>query len=137
LQSAAIVAARCGLEVEIVPPFDEIDMGDWTGATFTDLDKHQGWHDWNQKRGSAIPPGGESMATLQRRTVGHIERLGHDKGSVVIVSHAEPIRAVVMHYLGIPLDRFHTVEIDPASISTLVLDGTRANLSDLNRRIAA
>jgi probable phosphoglycerate mutase len=77
------------------------------------------------------------MAMLQRRVVGHIERLGEHERPVVIVSHAEPIRAVVMHYLGIPLDRFHTVEIDPASISTLVVEGSRTSLSDLNRRIAA
>ena len=38
LQSAAIVAARCGLPVEIVPAFDEIDMGAWTGTEFAALD---------------------------------------------------------------------------------------------------
>jgi broad specificity phosphatase PhoE len=137
LQSAAIIAAKCGLDVEMAPAFDEIDMGDWTGATFADLEKCRDWHDWNQRRGSSITPGGESMAMLQRRVVGHIERLGEHEGPGVIVSHAEPIRAVVMHYLGIPLDRFHTVEIDPASISTLVVEGSRRSLSDLNRRIAA
>jgi probable phosphoglycerate mutase len=137
LQSAAIIAARCGLNVEIVRPFDEIDMGTWTGTSFADLENRPEWHDWNERRGSVSPPGGESMAMLQRRAVSHIERFDDYDGTVVIVSHAEPIRAVVMHYLGTPMDRFHEIEIEPASVSTIVLKGAQASLSDFNRRVAA
>src|SRR4051812_38143443 len=37
LQSAAIISAKCDRPVEIVPAFDEIDMGQWTGASLADL----------------------------------------------------------------------------------------------------
>src|SRR4051812_5858202 len=108
LQSAGIVADRCSLAVEVVPAFDEIDMGRWTGAKFADLASDPAWQTWNEKRGSTQPLGGESMAALQRRVVGHIEQFRHLQGAIVIVSHAEPIRAALMNYLKVPLDLFHS-----------------------------
>src|SRR5436305_10781971 len=137
LQSAGIVAARCGLAVEIVPAFDEIDMGEWTGAEFSGLASDERWQRWNEERVSTRPPGGESMVSVQTRVVGHIERLRALGGSIVIVTHAEPIRAALMHYLALPLDAFHSVEIDPASISTISLDGSRGLVSRLNGEVTA
>src|SRR3954454_8567259 len=55
LQSAAIIADRCGCAVEIASGFDEIDMGRWTGASFADLALDPRWRKWNEKRGSACP----------------------------------------------------------------------------------
>jgi broad specificity phosphatase PhoE len=55
----------------------------------------------------------------------------------VIVSHAEPIRAALMHYLGVPLDMFHTIDIDTASISTIALDGQQATVSRVNHKVTA
>src|SRR3954447_10933528 len=67
LQSADIIANRCRLAVEVVPAFDEIDVGRWTGVNFADLASDTAWHAWNEKRGSTPPPGGESMVVLQKR----------------------------------------------------------------------
>ena len=75
-------------------------MGAWTGAEFADLAPDERWRRWNEKRGSTQPPGGESMVALQRRVVRHVEHFRAVGGSIVIVSHAEPIRAALMHYLG-------------------------------------
>ena len=137
LQSAGIVAARCGLAVEIVPAFDEIDMGEWTGAEFSGLASDDRWQRWNEERGSTRPPSGESMVSVQTRVIGHIERLRALGGSIVIVTHAEPIRAALMHYLALPLDAFHSVQIDPASISTISLEGSRGLVSRLNGEVTA
>jgi broad specificity phosphatase PhoE len=137
LQSAAIIASRCGCAVEVASGFDEIDMGRWTGAAFTDLVSDEQWRQWNERRSSARPPGGETMAALQRRVIVHLEQFEGQSGTVVIVSHAEPIRAALMYYLGIPLDRFHSVAIDPASISTIRFDGPRRLVSRVNGEVAA
>lgn len=137
LQSAGIVAARCGLAVEIISAFDEIDMGQWTGVRFADLEPDPVWRSWNEKRDRTQPPGGESMASLQSRVVRHIEQLREVQGAVAIVSHAEPIRAALMHYMEIPLNLFHSVEIDPASISTITLEGHQTRVACVNGEVAA
>jgi broad specificity phosphatase PhoE len=137
LQSAGIIAARCGGAVEIVRAMDEIDMGRWTGARFEDLQGQDAWYRWNAQRKSGRPPGGESMSSLQRRVVAHLGQLAGREGPVVIVSHAEPIRAALMYYLGVPLDLFHSIDIDTASISTIALDGHHGTVSRVNHKVAA
>jgi broad specificity phosphatase PhoE len=137
MQSASIIADRCSRAVEIVPAFDEIDMGSWTGANFADLAPDRAWQSWNEKRGSTRPPGGESMVALQKRVVRHLEQLREPQGAIVIVSHAEPIRAALMHYLTTPLDLFYSIEIDPASISTITLDRRRTRVSRVNGEVTA
>jgi probable phosphoglycerate mutase len=77
------------------------------------------------------------MVALQKRVVRHIEQLRDLQGVVAIVSHAEPIRAAMMHYLKIPLDLFYSIEIDPASISTIALEGPRTRVSCVNGEVAA
>jgi probable phosphoglycerate mutase len=67
----------------------------------------------------------------------HLEQLKGIVGDIVIVSHAEPIRAALMHYLAIPLDRFHSVQIDPASISTVRIEGSRRFVSCVNGKVSA
>jgi broad specificity phosphatase PhoE len=135
LQSASIVAARCALAVEVVSAFDEIDMGEWTGMEFSRLAQNQDWQRWNEKRGSSQPPSGESMIFLQSRVVAHIEQLRVLGGPIVVVSHAEPIRAALLHYLRRPLDDFHSVTIDPASVSTISLEGLRGRVVRLNGEV--
>src|SRR2546423_15703518 len=72
LQSAGIVASTCGLAVEIVPAFDEIDMGEWTGAEFSGLASDERWQRCNGKRRNTRTPGGVSEVTCQARGVRHI-----------------------------------------------------------------
>jgi broad specificity phosphatase PhoE len=139
LQSACILASHYGLAVEIVPALDELDYGGWTGQRFDELNRDPRWSVWNTQRGTSRPPGGESMRTLQRRVVDHLEHLRSNPGSdtVVVVSHAEPIRAALLHYQGIELDDFLSVEIEPGSISTLTVDRNKITITEINQRVRA
>ncbi len=49
-----------------------------------------------------------------------------------MVSHGDPLRAAVMHYLGMPLDLIFRFEIEPASLSILEEDGWGARVTRLN-----
>jgi probable phosphoglycerate mutase len=138
-QSAAILAWHFRLPVKIVPAVDELDYGEWTGQPFAALTNSPRWTEWNEKRGTSYPPNGESMRVLQQRIVEYVEQLGQDRtdGTIVVVSHAEPIRAALLHYAGIPLDSFLSVELDPASISTLTVGKTGIRIAQINRRVPA
>jgi broad specificity phosphatase PhoE len=139
LQSAAILAEAFGLAVEIAVEMDEIDLGDWTMRSLSELEHQSAWRSWNEERGSSEPPNGESMQRLQQRVVRYLEslrerQLGH---TVVLVTHAEPIRAALMHYAGIPLDQFLTVEVSPASVSTLSVERDAIRVSQINQQVPA
>jgi len=138
-QSADILADRFQLAVDIAADVDEIDVGAWTGRSFHELANDPAWRHWNAHRGVSTPPGGENMQALQTRMVGHIEALCLERRgeTIAVVSHAEPIRAVVLHYARVLLDDFLSIDIDPASITTLVDGDGGVKLCNVNQRVAA
>jgi broad specificity phosphatase PhoE len=139
MQSADILADRFHLAVDVVADVDEIDVGDWTGRSFDELSNDPAWQHWNAHRSASMPPGGESMQALQTRMIGHIEALCLERPgeTVAIVSHAEPIRAAVLHYARVLLDDFLSIDIDPASIITLVDGDGGVKLRNVNQKASA
>jgi probable phosphoglycerate mutase len=138
-QSASILAWHFGLPVEIAPEIDEIDYGEWTSRAFAELEGDTRWKRWNTRRSAGRPPGGESMRALQQRMVQYLEQLrcAQADGAIVIVSHAEPIRAALLYYSRTPLDYFLSIEVDPASVSTLELDRAGIRISRINQQVPA
>ena len=61
------------------------------------------------------------MLETQTRMICEMVRLraAHRDETVAVVSHGDPLRAVVMHYLGMPLDLVHRLEIEPGSLSVI------------------
>ena len=79
------------------------------------------------------------MRALQQRVVQHLEQLRRVQadGSIVIVSHAEPIRAALLYYSRTPLDNFLSIEVAPASVSTLAVDRSGIRISRINQQVSA
>lgn len=133
-QTAAAIADAAGLDVEVAEGLQEIDFGGWTGLGFDALAGDPEWDRWNSARATARPPGGESMAEAQARIVAHLDATAreHDGGTVVLVSHADMIRAVAAHVLGLELDNLLRFDIDPASATTLIWGDGWARVNRLN-----
>jgi broad specificity phosphatase PhoE len=124
-QTAEPIAAMLGKLPEIVQEFDEADFGTWSGCSFDSLQNDRHWQRWNSRREAVRPPGGETMGELRSRVLAGLSRMAnaHPGQCIAVVTHAEPIRAAVLHYRGISLDEFARVRIDPGSCTTLRLDG--------------
>jgi len=124
-ETAAPIAAALGLEVAMDAGLDEIDFGDWTGMTFEALQGAPGWQAWNQFRGTAPTPGGETMLEALGRALRCLARRGQavPDGEVVLVSHQDVLRAVLAHSLGVPLDLMQRIELGAGSCSVLRVFG--------------
>ena len=138
-EMALPLAKKLGLEVHISDALLEVDFGEWTGLSFSELSEKPEWRRFNRFRSSTAPPGGELMASVQARAVREIERLRskHPSQTLALFSHGDVIKLLLAHYLGIPHDLFHRLLIDPASISILAVDERWAqvrciNLTELN-----
>ena len=134
IETAMPIAAALGLSVQADAGLEEIDFGRWTGAGFADLAGDPGWDDWNAARGLAPTPGGETMLAAQARAIAALGGLRGRYGdaAVVVVSHADIIKAILAHILGMPLDLIHRFDIAPASTSTLGLGDAHAVVHSLN-----
>ena len=122
--TAAPIAARLRLEVQIADELNEIDYGAWTNQTLAELHDLEEWRWFNVFRSGSRVPGGETMVEVQGRMLRLVERLcsAHPEGTVALISHGDVIKATLAHYLGVSLDLFHRIEISPASISVVRIE---------------
>ena len=128
------LAQALGLEIKISEALNEVDFGDWTNAGMAALDRDPRWQQWNAFRSGHATPRGESMIAIQARIVSEMIRLRDDFPGehIALCSHGDPIRAAVCYWLGMPLDFIHRLQVDPASISVVSLDGSAAVVHSMN-----
>lgn len=120
----AILAGR-KLNIDVVEGLGEVKYGSWQGKTFKSLIKQPLWRTVQMVPSQATFPGGESLLAMQTRGVLAIEeiRKKHKQGTIAVVSHADMIKALVAHYLGLHLDLFQRIHIDTASLTAIAFHG--------------
>ncbi len=134
IETAAPLARVTGRGVIVAEAFNEIDFGSWTGRRVADLEPDPVWRNFNRFRSGTRIPGGELAGEVQNRFVRELLRLRADEpdGCVACISHADPIRFALMHFLGAPIDRFDRIEIAPGSITTVTLAEWGARIVRMN-----
>jgi probable phosphoglycerate mutase len=134
LETAEPLAALLQQEVQVREEFTELDFGQWTNKSIEELKTDEEFRRFNLFRSVTPPPGGELMPVAQARMVGGIQQLSqqHTNEVIVIVSHSDLIKSVVAHYAGIHLDLMQRLEIEPASVSILVVYPETARITRLN-----
>jgi probable phosphomutase (TIGR03848 family) len=136
-QTAAAVAGGRELEVQTDDRFGEARYGDWTGRPITELVKEPLWKVVQQHPSAAVFPGpeGEGLAQTQARAVAAVRewnaKLGAD-AVWVACSHGDVIKAVLADALGLHLDGFQRIVVDPASVSVITYTDTRPFVVRMN-----
>ena len=115
---------------------DEVDFGHWSGRTFVQLADDPGWRSWNEQRSTARTPAGESIADILARVLRHLRELQdeHPGRFIVIVTHAEVIRAVVLHWLDASIDGYHRLAISPASWTLVSIGDWGVRIDGINQQ---
>jgi probable phosphoglycerate mutase len=122
-QTAKIIGERLSLEVESTEQLGEVDYGKWTNRTMRSLMKTKLWEVVQRQPSAVRFPEGETLRDVQARSVNEVERLAaKHRGQVICcVTHADVIRVVFAHYLGVHLDLYQRLMVGPASVSVLSL----------------
>ena len=135
----AVQTARClldGRRVRVVeaPEVAEIDYGHWVGKTFDEVIGEKAFHVYYRKPHHACPPGGEHMKKVFKRAISFIEKIRkrHRKVRIAVVSHADVIKTILVHYLGMDRNDLLKFRIDNASISLLWFHEDRARVMSVN-----
>jgi probable phosphomutase (TIGR03848 family) len=129
-QTSAAVGAGRDLAVQTDDRLGEARYGDWTGRTIEELAKEPLWKVVQQHPSAAVFPGaeGEGLAQTQARAVAAVRawnaRLGPD-AVWLACSHGDVIKAILADALGLHLDQFQRIVVDPASISVVTYTETR------------
>jgi probable phosphomutase (TIGR03848 family) len=129
-QTAAAVVAGRDLDVATDDRLGEARYGDWTGRAIKELAKEPLWKVGQQHPSAAVFPGpeGEGLAQTQARAVAAVRawnaQLGPDSVWLAC-SHGDVIKGILADALGLHLDQFQRIVVDPASISVVTYTDTR------------
>lgn len=121
-ETAAALARARRMSVRIERGLLECDFGDWTGASLARLARRPEWTVVQRHPSGFTFPNGESFTSMQARVADAVRRLAarHRGRTIVAVSHADPIKAILAHALGTPLDLFQRIGVAPASVSAIL-----------------
>jgi probable phosphoglycerate mutase len=112
----------------------EVDYGTWSGKKLAVLSKNRLWKIVQEAPSRMYFPSGEGIAQMQSRAMTSVHEAVSTKvkGAAVIVSHGDVIKSIVASALGMHLDEFQRIVIDPASISILDFSTTKPRVLLLN-----
>ena len=121
----------------------EVDYGKWSGRTLRSLSREKLWKIVQENPSRVFFPDGEGMANMQARAIEsmHLALASTGTGAVVMVSHGDVIKALVAANLGMRLDDFQRIIIEPASVTVfdfssktprlLLLNDSHTNIGEL------
>lgn len=121
METAEPIARRQGLRVRKRKGIGEVHYGKWTGRRFASLTNTKLWRVVQMYPSGARFPDGETLQETQKRALEDIEklRLAHPRDKICCVSHADVIKLVAAHYLGVHIDLFQRIDISPGSITVI------------------
>jgi probable phosphomutase (TIGR03848 family) len=136
-QTADAVASGRRLAVQEDDRFGEARYGDWTGRTLKELVKEPLWKIVQAHPSAAVFPGpeGEGLAQTQARAVAAVRAWNATLGPEAVwlaCSHGDVIKAILADALGLHLDQFQRILVDPASISVVTYTETRPFVLRIN-----
>ncbi|MER7011795.1 histidine phosphatase family protein [Saccharopolyspora sp. NPDC000359] len=134
-QTVAGLVAERGLSPVVEPDLAEVDYGEWTGRKISELTQEPLWRVVQQHPSAAVFPGGEGLAQVQARAVAAVR--AHDRGLGadevwLACTHGDVIKAVLADALGMHLDAFQRIVVDPCSVSVVRYTETRPFVVKVN-----
>lgn len=125
--------------MQIEDDVTECDYGEWQGRALADLAKEDLWSVVQTRPSDATFPGGESLVAMQARAVAAIRRhdaafeAEHGPGAIwAAVSHADVIKSILADALGMHLDLFQRIHVNPASASIVRYTPDRPDVVAVN-----
>ena len=108
----------------------EVDYGSWSGKTLSSLRRKAQWKIVQDFPSQMTFPEGESLLEMQGRALSGFYRLNavKGKGPRLLVSHGDVIKSIVAHCLGMHLDQFQRLVIEPASLTIIDTDSGTSRL---------
>jgi probable phosphoglycerate mutase len=121
-ETAAPIGKAVGQRVRSNRGLLECDFGEWTGAELKALGKLPEWKQVQRYPSGFRFPSGESFSEMQVRINDAVATMvkTHPGKTVVAVSHADPIKAVVAQAMGTHLDLFQRIVVSPCSVTAIL-----------------
>jgi broad specificity phosphatase PhoE len=134
VQTAKVVAAETKLPICKSEGLNEIAYGEWAGRYFEDMIDDELYRRFIKSPAKTLLPGGETISDVQRRGLKVIHEAAQKVpgGRFLFVSHGDVIRAILCHYMKLPLHEYRRLRVDNGSLSALQTDRRWAEIKYIN-----
>lgn len=126
------------LKPNIDSGISECDYGDWSNKKLSSLRRKPLWKNVQERPSGVQFPNGEKMSDMLDRmksTVFEYASKLKDQDNMLVVSHGDPIRSFIADSLGIHLDNFQRITIDPCSLSIVRINQGNIQVVSVNNRV--
>lgn len=134
-----VIAERGQPSITLDDRLTEGRYGEWTGRPLRELSRTKLWKRVQAHPSGAVFPGGESIRAMQARAVDAVREydatIAADAGDSAVwaaVSHGDVIKAIVADALGLHLDLFQRIVVDPGSVTAISYTDVRPFVVRLN-----
>jgi probable phosphomutase (TIGR03848 family) len=138
-ETAAILLRGTGVRARVERGLTECDYGEWTGRPMKELAKEDLWKVVQAHPAGVRFPGGEAMAEMSARAVravrawdARVTDTAGDDAVWLAVAHGDVIKSVLADALGVHLDAFQRIVVDPASLSVVRYTPQRSYVLAMN-----
>ena len=138
-ETAKLLLNGTGLKARVERGLNECDYGDWSGRPMKELVKEDLWKVIQSHPAGVEFPGGESMASMSARSVAAVRgcdaAVAREHGDAAVwlaVAHGDIIKAVLADALGLHLDAFQRIVVDPGSLSVVRYTPRRSYVLAMN-----
>ncbi|MGH3937936.1 MAG: histidine phosphatase family protein [Pseudonocardiaceae bacterium] len=138
-ETVATLARTRGLEIAHDDRFIEVDYGQWTGRELRKLGKEPLWKVVQSHPSAAVFPGGEGLAAMAARAIAAVRewdaKLVAEHGPTalwLVCTHGDVVKAILADALGMHLDGFQRIVVNPGSISAVSYTETRPFVHRIN-----
>jgi broad specificity phosphatase PhoE len=122
-QTAAAVAKPHGLSVETIDDLIEVDVGDWEGRPWDEVERDTPEAYRLFMTDASVHPylGGETLTTVLKRSLPAIQRLLAENAgrTIAAVAHNVVNRSCLSHWLGMPLRQYRSIPQDNCGVNVI------------------
>ena len=110
----------------------EMNYGKWSGQKLAILSKSSKWKQVQNNPAGFTFPQGESFKSMRKRVDLALDDLKSMKGPILVVTHGDIIKMAIASSLGLPINRFQSFVVEPASLTIINLEKSGATILQSN-----
>jgi probable phosphoglycerate mutase len=114
----------------------EMNYGKWSGRKLAVLSKDSKWKNVQNNPAGFTFPQGESFKSMRKRIDLVLADLKKKKGPILVVTHGDIIKMAITSSLGLPINRFQSFVVEPASLTIINLEKSGATILQSNYKVS-
>ena len=114
----------------------EMNYGKWSGRKLAVLSRDSKWKSVQNNPAGFTFPQGESFKSMRRRIDLALTNLKKEKGPILVVTHGDIIKMAITSSLGLPINRFQSFVVEPASLTIINLEKSGATILQSNYKVS-